>query len=905
MLYSHGTAFWIRRFRTLTAVRAAGKRASWASARGGFLVLLAFVAVAACETGVFDVEMGVIPASINLDVVDIDLISGRAAVIQAKVQDAKGKPINVGAGGVQIEWSSSDDWIASITPIGQATARVTGGAAGTAEITAVVHHTVAQAGFLALLQGSSNRGGIRASSSVHVRPANLVAVAGDGQSGAVGSTLPGELIVRAVDESGQGVPNVEIQFAAQPHNGTLDPGSAVTDQEGRARTRWTLGAAAGVMKAEAGAHNRYKLTPVEFTATALEDASGAASVKVTPTSAQLTAIGDTVQLTAVVRDADGNELSNGSVAWSSKDSSIAAVDAAGRVVARKDGRVRIVASVASVTDSALIDVEQVAASVTVSPTAATLSTGSTQQFSATVKDANGATISAPSLAWTSSNPTVATVDANGLVTGREAGSATLTAKSDDASGTASLTVNATAAPPPSGGLIPAFPGAEGWGATALNDCRDLPLVVHKVTNTNNSGAGSLRDVLENQVHGGRFDVVVFTTGGTISLNSTIVTNTSCLYVAGQTAPGDGIMIRSAGSDISQLLRVVTSDFRGDIVVRFLRFRHGFPSGESGGGLGAIGTGGGHDIIFDHISASWAGGSGHIQINRTGDMRPTVRTSMQNSIAAEGIYNRGMQYNATYGAGFYEHSFHRNLIATMGQRTPTAQAGDAQVSTQRGVEVVNNVLYNVVNRWTEGKRTHVMDYVKNYIDYGPHRNWERRRGGRWWYANANEPGSLYVDGNEIVNGNFTGTDWTWWRDENGVLLPDNLRRFTRLATAPFPITEMTATNARQWVLDNVGASRRLDCAGNWVWNRDEVDERIVRYVRDRRGPESAFQSSVEELHGGWPQTVQGTPCPDTDADGLPDAWEERFFGCATCADPAAVGRDGYLVMEHYLNGTNPR
>jgi pectate lyase len=823
MLYSHGTAFWIRRFRTLTAVRAAGKRASWASARGGFLVLLAFVAVAACETGVFDVEMGVIPASINLDVVDIDLISGRAAVIQAKVQDAKGKPINVGAGGVQIEWSSSDDWIASITPIGQATARVTGGAAGTAEITAVVHHTVAQAGFLALLQGSSNSGGIRASSSVHVRPANLVAVAGDGQSGAVGSTLPGELIVRAVNESGQGVPNVEIQFAAQPHNGTLDPGSAVTDQEGRARTRWTLGAAAGVMKAESGAHNRYKLTPVEFTATALEDANGG----------------------------------------------------------------------------------QVAASVTVSPTAATLSTGSTQQFSATVKDADGATISAPNLAWTSSNTTVATVDANGLVTAREAGSATLTARSDDASGTASLTVNAPAAPPPPGGLIRAFPGAEGWGATALNDCRDLPLVVHKVTNTNNSGAGSLRDVLENQVHGGRFDVVVFTTGGTISLNSTIVTNTSCLYVAGQTAPGDGIMIRSAGSDISQLLRVVTSDFRGDIVVRFLRFRHGFPSGESGGGLGAIGTGGGHDIIFDHISASWAGGSGHIQINRTGDMRPTVRTSMQNSIAAEGIYNRGMQYNATYGAGFYEHSFHRNLIATMGQRTPTAQAGDAQVSTQRGVEVVNNVLYNVVNRWTEGKRTHVMDYVKNYIDYGPHRNWERRRGGRWWYANANEPGSLYVDGNEIVNGNFTGTDWTWWRDENGVLLPDNLRRFTRLATAPFPITEMTATNARQWVLDNVGASRRLDCAGNWVWNRDEVDERIVRYVRDRRGPESAFQSSVEELHGGWPQTVQGTPCPDTDADGLPDAWEERFFGCATCADPAAVGRDGYLVMEHYLNGTNPR
>jgi pectate lyase len=708
-----------------------------------------------------------------------------------------------------------------------------------------------------------------------------------------------------VNESGQGVPNVEIQFAAQPHNGTLDPGSAVTDQEGRARTRWTLGAAAGVMKAEAGAHNRYKLTPIEFTATALEDASGAASVKVTPASAQLTAIGDTVQLTAVVRDGDGNELSNGSVAWSSRDSSIAAVDATGRVVARENGRVRIVASVASVTDSALIDVEQVAASVTVSPAAATLAPGSTQQFSATVKDANGATISALSLGWSSSNPTVATVDANGLVTAHEAGSAALTARSDDASGTASLTVNATAAPPPSGTLIPAFPGAEGWGATALNDCRALPLVVHKVTNTNNSGAGSLRGILENQVRRDRFDVVVFTTGGTISLNSTIVTNTSCLYVAGQTAPGDGIMIRSAGGALSTLLRVSTSGTAGNIVIRFLRFRHGFPTGENGGGLGATGTGGGHDIIFDHISASWGGGTAHIQVNRTDDALTTVRTSIQNSIAAEGIYNRGMQVNAARGAGFYQHSFHRNLIATMGQRTPTAVAGHADVSTQRGVEVINNTLYNVVNRWSEISRESVVDYVKNYIDYGPHRNWESRRGGRWWGANTLSSGSLYVEGNQIVNGNFTGTDWTWWRDENGVLLPDNLRRFRRLVSPPFPITEIAATNARQWVLDNAGASRRLDCAGSWVWSRDEVDERIVGYVRSGRGPESTFQSSVEEIHGGWPRMDPGTPCRDMDGDGLPDAWEERYVGCVTCADPAAVGRNGYLVMEHYLNGTDPR
>jgi pectate lyase len=837
MLQLHGTAFWIRRFRTLTAVRAAGKRASWASARGGFLVLLAFVAVAACETGVFDVDMGVAPASINLDVTDIDLVSGRAAVIQARVQDAKGKPINVGAGGVQIEWSSSDDWIASITPFGQAAARVTGGAAGTAEITAVVHHTVAQAGFLALLQGSSNSGGIRASSSVHVRPANLVAVAGDGQSGAVGSTLPGELVVRAVNESGQGVPNVEIQFAAQPHNGTLDPGSAVTDQEGRARTRWTLGAAAGVMKAEAGAHNRYKLTPVEFTATALEDASGG----------------------------------------------------------------------------------QVAASVTVSPTAATLSTGSTQQFSATVKDADGATISDPSLAWTSSNTTVATVDANGLVTAREAGSATLTARSDDASGTAALTVNATAAPPPSGGLIPAFPGAEGWGAMALNQCRSLPLVVHKVTDTNDSGAGSLRDVLENRVRSDRFDIVIFRTGGTIVSESMLMLKRSCVYIAGQTAPGSGILIRSSGDPSAGALRVSTSGARHDVVIRYLRLRHGFPSSDRGAGLLVSGTGGGHDIILDHISTSWAGGSGHLTVNRTSSTgSPTVRTSIQNSIVAEGFRTRGaMMYNDTESsaADFHHHSFHRNLVATVGHRFPRIHAGDAHVSTDVGVEIVNNLMYNPMNRFGEARWRSVVDWVKNYQDVGPHRTFTQAGFNRWeaFHTSPAEPidpndtGSLYIDGN--YNEGFSGPEFETWRQrhDTNVLLPASMQRFTRLSPPPFPITEQSARDARKWVLDNAGASKKLDCYGQWVWNRDEVDVRIVGYVRSRSAsdtPVSTNGETVESVHGRWPTMDPGQACVDSDSDGLPDAWEERYFGCKTCANPAADTPSGYLVIEHYLNGTDP-
>jgi hypothetical protein len=39
--------------------------------------------------------------------------------------------------------------------------------------------------------------------------------------------------------------------------------------------------------------------------------------------------------------------------------------------------------------------------------------------------------------------------------------------------------------------------------------------------------------------------------------------------------------------------------------------------------------------------------------------------------------------------------------------------------------------------------------------------------------------------------------------------------------------------------------------------------------------------------------------------LPDAWELRFFASKTGALPGAFGKNGYLLIEHYVNGTDPR
>ena len=68
-----------------------------------------------------------------------------------------------------------------------------------------------------------------------------------------------------------------------------------------------------------------------------------ATVTVTPSSAVLTSSGGTVQLNARAFDADGIEIPNVQIAWSSADTSVATVDASGVVTGVGTGNVTITA----------------------------------------------------------------------------------------------------------------------------------------------------------------------------------------------------------------------------------------------------------------------------------------------------------------------------------------------------------------------------------------------------------------------------------------------------------------------------------------------------------------------------------------------------------------------------------
>jgi hypothetical protein len=80
------------------------------------------------------------------------------------------------------------------------------------------------------------------------------------------------------------------------------------------------------------------------------------------------------------------------------------------------------------------------ATVEITPATPIVAVGGSYQLTAVTRDASGNVLNGRAVAWSSSDPSVATVDGNGLVSGIADGSATVTATSEGQSGTASVTV---------------------------------------------------------------------------------------------------------------------------------------------------------------------------------------------------------------------------------------------------------------------------------------------------------------------------------------------------------------------------------------------------------------------------------------------------------------------------------
>jgi trimeric autotransporter adhesin len=179
-----------------------------------------------------------------------------------------------------------------------------------------------------------------------------------------------------------------------------------------------------------------------------DPATGAATVGqvVIEPADPVVAVGETMQLTATVRDAGGEPLANRAVVWASADASVATVDANGVVTPVKVGRVQIAAS--SEGQSGIVELRVTSKrvrSVTVAASASRVQVGDTVSVQVTAKAADGEVLGDRAPTLTTSSSTVATVAPNLRVVALAPGTTQIVADVEGVSGTATLEVVPAAA----------------------------------------------------------------------------------------------------------------------------------------------------------------------------------------------------------------------------------------------------------------------------------------------------------------------------------------------------------------------------------------------------------------------------------------------------------------------------
>ena len=168
------------------------------------------------------------------------------------------------------------------------------------------------------------------------------------------------------------------------------------------------------------------------------------TVTVSPATAELAALGATVQLSAQVQDQNGQVMSGATVTWASVATAVATVDATGLATAVANGTATITATAGQASASAMVTVAQVVSAVAVAPDSATVVEGDTLRLAATATDANGHVVTAVvEFVWASADTLVAVVDTSGLVTGVGAGLVQVTATAAEITGRGALTVAAS------------------------------------------------------------------------------------------------------------------------------------------------------------------------------------------------------------------------------------------------------------------------------------------------------------------------------------------------------------------------------------------------------------------------------------------------------------------------------
>jgi hypothetical protein len=284
-----------------------------------------------------------------------------------------------------------------------------------------------------------------------VTPATIVAQSTDTLRAAVGAAVPTPLTVVVKNKAGDPIDSAVVTFAVATGGGTVSASTARTDASGAASTTWTLGKSTGVQTVTATAGT---LAPVTFAAVA--SAATASAVAKNGGDTQTGVAGTAVATPPSVKVTDqfGNPVQNvlvtfavasggGSVTGQAANTNATGIATVGSWTLGKTAGANSLTATASglpaVTFSAT-GTPGAASQIKFTNTGPTLAAGQTFKFTTQVLDANNNVVPSSTVAFSSSNANIATVDQTGTVTGVGAGTANIIGTIGSVTGSAPISV---------------------------------------------------------------------------------------------------------------------------------------------------------------------------------------------------------------------------------------------------------------------------------------------------------------------------------------------------------------------------------------------------------------------------------------------------------------------------------
>ena len=441
----------------------------------------------------------------------------------------------------------------------------------------------------------------------------------------------------------------------------------------------------------------------------------------------------------------------------------------------------------------------------------------------------------------------------------------------------------------------AFPGAEGYGRFAIGGRGGS---VYHVTslddNPSDPQPGTLRYGIVCE-KGPR--TIVFDVSGYITLKARLTCSDKYVTVAGQTAPGKGIILRGAPFGMNS-----------DGITRFLRIYRGYASTEEeqNRGLDGFGMAGADHAIMDHCTIAWTTDEGF-------SSRGAKSITLQRTMIAEALncadhpnYGSGAchGYAATIGGGQGSGvgSFHHNLLAHCEGRNWSLSGGLTGGGAYDGAhDVFNNVVYNWGGRATDGG-SHEINFVNNYYRMGEATS-QKYLLRLQLEGTGTGTQSAYVSGNirEEKSGTLTQDKLnTTYRYETSGGQVVNWEPFVTAPFFPSYATIESAEEALRNVLSDVGCNMPSPTAH---------EERIVQETLNKtytyKGSKTGKKGLIdrEADAGGYEEIGSETREADydSDADGMPNWWEKLHGLDPQVADNNSdANGDGYTALEEYLN-----